>query len=276
MSTPDYSIYADLRRDFRLGKECEMVRIIVSGAAGRMGQRIIYLSQQDKEIKLSGALEASGHPALGRKVSEEVTIEEGLEVLADKADVLIEFTHPLATLSHLEIAVERNLPAVIGTTGFKEEEKKRLLEMAGKIPCVYSTNMSLGVNLLFKLTREAASVLYDYDQEIIEVHHNKKKDAPSGTARSLAENLRQGDKNYVYGRQGITGPRSREEIGIHAVRAGDIIGEHTVLFAGIGERLELTHRAHSRDTFAMGALKAAKWVVGKPAGCYSMQDVLGL
>ena len=254
-----------------------MVRIIVSGASGRMGQRIIRLALLDKEIELTGAVESPGHPSIGANITEKVKLSDNLNKIIGQSDVLIEFTTPPATISHLEIATMKSLPMVIGTTGFHGANEKKLLDMSSKIPCVLSSNMSLGVNLLFKIVDESNKVLKDYDQEIVEIHHGGKRDAPSGTARRLAEILKgTSDKSYVYGRQGTPGPRPKKEIGIHAVRAGDVVGEHTVIFAGTGERLELIHRAHSRDTFAMGAIRAAKWIVGKPSGIYSMQDVLGL
>ncbi len=256
-----------------------------------MGSKIVSLVDQDKEMDLVSIIEKPGHPQIGNyigeKVKDNLEIEEAgtVKIFVNPfADVIIEFSTPEATLEHMEIAAKYKKAVVIGTTGLKEEHIARVKELAKEIPCVMSPNMSQGVNLLFKLTKEVAQILPDYDVEIVEAHHNQKKDAPSGTALRLAIETRLGhikgnlreDLNQIifHGRQGIVGPRKPEEIGIHAVRAGDIVGEHTVIFAGPGERIELIHRAHSRDVFAHGAIKAAKWIVGKPAGLYDMQDVL--
>ncbi len=211
-----------------------------------------------------------------------VLISDELEHIIDEGEVLIEFTDPDTTLDHLGMAIEHNKAMVIGTTGFSDEQLEEIKEIAPQIPCVMAPNMSVGVNLLFKLAKEIAPVLGDdYDIEIVEAHHRKKKDAPSGTAMRIAEILAKAlGRNLkgvgVYGRKGITGERTKKEIGIHAVRAGDIVGEHTITFAGTGERIEITHRAHSRDTFAQGALRAVKFVAKAKKGLYDMQDVLKL
>lgn len=266
-----------------------MIKTMVSGACGRMGSRIINAIVNDEEIKLVGALEQEGHSNFGKDAGEvnrlgklRVLISDELEHIIDEGEVLIEFTDPDTTLDHLRIAIEHNKAMVIGTTGFSEEQLKEIKEIASQIPCVMAPNMSVGVNLLFKLVKDIATVLgNDYDIEIVEAHHRNKKDAPSGTALKIAEILAQALKTDlkqagVYGRRGTTGERTRKEIGIHAVRAGDIVGEHMVTFAGTGERIEITHRAHSRDTFAQGTLRAVKFVVKAKKGLYDMQDVLKL
>jgi 4-hydroxy-tetrahydrodipicolinate reductase len=197
------------------------------------------------------------------------------------ADVIVDFSSHRATHGLLELAAAQRKPIVIGTTGHSAEEKSRLLQIAGQIPCVWAGNFSVGVNLLFALTRRAAAVLgSDYDTEVIEMHHRFKKDAPSGTAARLLEIIleeRKLDASALrHGREGITGERSASEVGIHALRGGDVVGDHTVMFAALGERLELTHKASDRGIFARGALRAAQWVVAQPPGIYDMQDVLGL
>lgn len=266
-----------------------MIKAIVSGACGRMGSRIINAIVNDEDIKLVGALEKKGHPNFGKDAGEVngleklgVLISDELEHIIDEGEVLIEFTDPGTTLNHLRMAIEHKKAMVIGTTGFSDKQLKEIKEIATQIPCVMAPNMSVGVNLLFKLAKDIAPVLGDdYDIEIVEAHHRKKKDAPSGTAIRIAEILakalgRNLKESGVYGRRGTTGERTRKEIGIHAVRAGDIVGEHTITFAGTGERIEITHRAHSRDTFAQGAIRAVKFVVKAKKGLYDMQDVLKL
>jgi 4-hydroxy-tetrahydrodipicolinate reductase len=266
-----------------------MVKIAVAGAAGRMGGRICALAGEHDELELAGAFERQGHEAIGRDVGEVigtratgVVISGSVHEALDAADVLIDFTSPSSSLENLEAVASRGKAAVIGTTGFSAEDLGRIGELAKTVPCVQASNMSVGINLLLKVIRDIAGALgEDYDVEIIEAHHKHKKDAPSGTAlmlaRAAAEALgRDLEKDAVYARHGMIGERTAKEIGIQTVRAGDIVGEHTVLFGGMGERVEVTHRASSRDTFARGALRAALWVQGKGAGLYSMQDVLGL
>lgn len=199
----------------------------------------------------------------------------------DGCDVVIDFSAHSATGQLLELAVARQKPVVIGTTGHEAAEKKRLLALAARVPCVWAGNFSVGVNLLFALTRRATAVLgADYDTEVIEMHHRFKKDAPSGTAARLLEIILEERKLTAsalrHGRSGITGERPSTEVGVHALRGGDVVGDHTVLFAGLGERLELTHQAGDRAIFARGAIRAAHWIVRQPAGVYDMQDVLGL
>jgi len=266
-----------------------MTRAIVSGAAGRMGGRIIHMLEGAEGITLAGALEQAGHPAVGKSVGEvvglpqkDLTISGSLAELLPQGDVLIEFTHPEPTLDHLQEVAAAGKAMVIGTTGLNPQQVDRLKELAAKTRVVFAPNMSVGVNLMFKVVEQIAQVLSEgYDVEIVEAHHRLKKDAPSGTALKLAQIIAQAlgrdlDKVGVYGRHGFTGERTKEEIGIMTVRAGDIVGEHTVTFCGIGERLEVIHRAHNRDNFARGAVRAAQWVVAQPPGLYDMQDVLGL
>ncbi|MBW2110898.1 MAG: 4-hydroxy-tetrahydrodipicolinate reductase [Deltaproteobacteria bacterium] len=267
-----------------------MVDVIVAGAAGRMGQRIINMVYENAETTLSGAFELPGHTSLGKDaglaagVAElGVKITDSLENLIDRGDVLIDFTAPGATLENVRVVAAQGKTAmVIGTTGIKDEMLKEIETLGRKIRCVMAPNMSVGVNVMFKIAGEMARILgNDYDMEILEVHHRLKKDAPSGTAMRLAQILahaadRDLEKVGVYERKGMIGERTDEEIGIQTWRAGDITGEHTVMFGGIGERLELIHRAHNRDNFARGAVRAALWVVKQPQGMYDMQDVLGL
>lgn len=266
-----------------------MVKVIVSGATGRMGSRIINLIQETDGLTLVGALERPEHPTIGQDVGIGVGVGRlGVKVVGDlgkvikKADCIIDFSNPDASMKSLEVAVKYDKAMVIGTTGFSHHQRERLKELAQKTRVVSAPNMSVGVNLLLKIIPEMARVLgMDYDVEIIEAHHRLKKDAPSGTAIRMAEVVahalgRNLDKVAVYGRKGIIGERKPQEIGVQTIRAGDIVGDHTVLFAGLGERIEITHRAHSRDTFARGAIRAALWVVNQPRGLYDMQDVLGL
>ena len=266
-----------------------MVRAIVAGAGGRMGKRIINIINETEGIQLIGAFERSDHPDVGKDAGIVAGIGKlGIEIkgsvseVLDKGDVLIDFTVPEATYEHVKVAAEQGISIVIGTTGFSEELLAKIKEYAKRIRCVLSPNMSIGVNVMFKMVAELSRILgEDYDVEIVELHHRFKKDAPSGTALKLAQIIADVkgidlEKTGVYGRKGIVGERDKNEMGIHAVRAGDITGEHIVIFGGMGERIEFIHRAHSRDNFARGAVKAAMWVVNQPPGVYDMQDVLGL
>ena len=266
-----------------------MIRIAVAGAAGRMGSRIAALSRDYEGLKLAGAFERSGHKDTGKDIGMIIGIGETGVLLAeypadiiDDADVIISFTTVEASLEHLRLAARKGKAIIIGTTGFTKDGLKEVSRLTKKIPCVMASNMSMGVNLLLKVLQDVARTLGDsYDIEIIEAHHRMKKDAPSGTALKMAQAVatalnRNLDKVAVYGRKGITGERTAKEIGIQVIRAGDIVGEHTVIFGGLGERIEITHKASSRDTFARGALRAALWIHNKPAGLYDMQDVLGL
>lgn len=266
-----------------------MLRAIVAGAAGRMGGRIIHMIRQRGDISLTGAFERADHPQVGQDAGQVAGLGEigvpivgSFEEVAESGDVLIDFTSPDATLQHLRLTSEQGLAVVIGTTGITGDMLQEVRDRAKTIRCVMSPNMSVGVNVMFRMAEEMARLLgQEYDMEILEVHHRLKKDAPSGTAMRLAQILsasvgRDLAKVGVYQRKGMIGERSREEIGIQTWRAGDITGEHTVMFGGIGERLELVHRAHNRDNFARGAVRAAQWVVSQAPGLYDMQDVLGL
>lgn len=218
---------------------------------------------------------------LGAKIGAAVDIGGNPAAAIGGCDVIVDFSTAQATRGLLELAAAHRKPIVIGTTGHSAEEKADLRRLAARVPCVWAGNFSVGVNLLFALTRQAARVLgEDYDAEVIEMHHRLKKDAPSGTAARLLEIIleerRLDPKAVRHGRQGITGERTRSEVGVHALRGGDVVGDHTVMFAGPGERVELTHRASDRGIFARGAVRAAQWVVARPAGVYDMQDVLGL
>ncbi|MDP8215493.1 MAG: 4-hydroxy-tetrahydrodipicolinate reductase [Candidatus Euphemobacter frigidus] len=264
-----------------------MIKLIICGAAGRMGKRIITCAQSEEDLKVTAAVERVGHPDLGRDAGEisgvgaiQVPLTDSLEGVIRPGDVVIDFSAPGPALVHAGIAAASGKALVIGTTGFTPEEEDQLRETVRGIACVFSPNMSVGVNLLFKLVGKVAETLGDdYDIEIVEAHHRFKKDAPSGTARKIARIVadaldRDLEERVVYGRVGMTGERTREEIGIHSIRAGDIVGDHTVIFSTPGERLELTHRAHSRDTFARGALRAARFAAGSAPGFYSMIDIL--
>jgi len=266
-----------------------MIKAIVSGAAGRMGGRIIHLMEGVEGITLAAAFEEPDHPAVGKDVGEVVGLPpKGLKVagsigeVLDQGEVVIEFTHPESSLHHLWQVADAGKAMVLGTTGFSPAQIAEIHALASRAHLVFAPNMSVGVNLMFKVVADIARVLHQgYDVEIVEAHHRLKKDAPSGTAVKLAQVIAHALKRNleevgVYARKGIIGQRTDAEIGIQTVRAGDIVGEHTVLFGGIGERLEIIHRAHSRDNFAKGAVRAALWVVSQPPGLYDMQDVLGL
>jgi len=266
-----------------------MINTIVAGASGRMGKRIINMIHQSHEITLVGAFERSDHPGVNKDAGEVagvgrlgITIAGSLEEVIDQGAVLIDFTAPESTLKNMRSGASQGLAMVIGTTGITGNMLEEAESLARKTRCVMAPNMSVGVNVMFKIAGEMARILGNaYDMEILEAHHRLKKDAPSGTAlrlgRILADNVgRDLEKVGRLERKGIIGERTPDEIGIQALRAGDIAGEHTVMFGGIGERLELTHRAHNRDNFARGALMAAQWVKKQPHGLYDMQDVLGL
>jgi 4-hydroxy-tetrahydrodipicolinate reductase len=249
------------------------VKIAIAGAGGRMGHALLEAAAADRELEVIVAHDVAG---VGGSVGR-LGITSDNKLLA-QADVVIDFTRPSATLEHLKHA----RAMVIGTTGFAESEKSAVAEAAKRIPIAQAANFAVGVNAVYKLAETAAKILGDaYDVEIIEAHHNKKVDAPSGTALKLGEVVasalgRDLKKAAVFGRQGDVGARPGKEIGFHAIRGGDIVGEHTVIFAGAGERVEVTVRSQSRLTYASGALRAAKWLHGKRAGLYDMADVLGL
>ncbi len=266
-----------------------MIRVALTGAAGRMGRNLIEACSQQKELCCTVASEQADSAFIGVDIGElvgigrlNVTITADLAPLIPQCDVLIDFTRPAATLAHLELCQAAGKAMVIGTTGFSVAQKAEIARAAARIPIVFAPNMSVGVNLCFKLLELTARVLGDtVDIEIMEAHHRHKIDAPSGTALAMGEVVakalgRDLAQCAVYGRQGVTGERAPSTIGFSTVRAGDIVGEHTVLFADLGERLEISHRASSRMTFAKGAVRAAAWVVGREAGLFDMQDVLGL
>ena len=266
-----------------------MTRIAVAGAAGRMGRNLIQAVAEAEGAELSVASERPDHGFIGADAGElagigrnGVQIHPDLEPLVDAFDVLIDFTGPEATLQHLDLCMTAGRALVIGTTGFDAGQKARIAEAAQAIPIVFAPNMSVGVNLCFKLLEIAARVMGgDADIEIIEAHHRHKVDAPSGTALRMGEVVagtlgRDLEEVAVYGRQGHTGPRDPQAIGFETIRAGDVVGEHSVWFATEGERVEIVHKASSRMTFARGAVRAARWLEGRPAGLYDMQDVLGL
>ena len=266
-----------------------MIRAAVAGIAGRMGSRVAQVLRESEGMELSGGFEFSGHPLVGKDLAEAVggsptgvKIAGRIEEVLDSADVIIDFTNAASSLENLKAASARGLPMVIGSTGFTPEQLDQAKVIASSVSAVISPNMSVGVNILFKLVAEAARLLGDdCDIEIVEAHHRFKKDAPSGTALKLARIVasalgRDLDEVGVYARHGMIGERTGPEIGIQTIRGGDIVGEHTVMFASLGERMELTHKAHNRDNFARGAVRAARWVVDKPHGVYDMSDVLGI
>jgi 4-hydroxy-tetrahydrodipicolinate reductase len=249
------------------------MKVAVAGAGGRMGRALAEAVAADPELELAAAFDVAGSPAVGSTLG---TIKVAADATAAKScDVLIDFTRPEGTLAHLPHA----RAMIIGTTGFSASEKKNIEDAAGRIPIVMAANFAVGVNAVYKLAETAATILGEgYDVEIIEAHHRHKVDAPSGTALRLGEVIASvmHKSDFVHGRRGETGERPKKQIGFHAVRGGDIVGEHTVLFAGAGERVEITVRSQSRATYATGAVRAAKWLKGKPPGLYDMFDVLGL
>ena len=264
-----------------------MTKILVCGALGRMGRRIIEIASQDPEVEVVGGVE---HPdcipsldlgeALGKEDLRGRPLTSRIEEVVDLCDVIVEFSgNTTAAVSHTKIASLEGKASVIGTTGFTESEVREIEDCSKNAPVLLSPNMSLGVNLLFKLVEMVGKVLKGkgFDVEVVEIHHRFKKDAPSGTAVKLADIIRRsmGLKRVVHGREGIS-IREEGDIGVMALRGGDVVGDHTVHFLGFGERIEITHRATSRDTFAKGAVEAAKWVKGREPGMYSMLDVIGL
>jgi len=266
-----------------------MIKVVVCGGCGKMGSKVAQLINQNEDMTLVGVIESPSHPDTGKDWGTtiglgktDIIISDNLEETIQKADQVVEFTNPPVSIQHLEIASKYKKAMIVGTTGFSSEEIEKIKNLASDIPFLLSPNMSLGVNLLFKLAAEIATVLRDdYDIEIMEAHHRFKKDAPSGTAKKLAQEIARAkninlDEVAIYGREGLIGERKRGEIGIHSIRSGDITGEHTVMFTTLGERLELTHKVHSRDTFAYGTIQAIKFMEDKPAGFYEMKDVLNI
>ncbi len=266
-----------------------MTRLTIAGAAGRMGRTLVEAGHGDPDSQVVAAVERAGSPFIGSDAGElagvgrlGVPVVDGLGAVAVPFDVLIDFSLPEATLGHLAGVRERGAAMVVGTTGLDEAQRATLGEAAAHVPIVFAPNMSVGVNLCLKLLDTAARVLGDtVDIEVIEAHHRHKVDAPSGTALRMGEVVagalgRDLKECAVYGREGRTGERERATIGFETIRAGDIVGEHTVMFAALGERVEITHKASSRMTFARGAVRAANWLRGREPGLYDMQDVLGL
>lgn len=257
------------------------MKIAIAGATGRMGRTLIDGVLADKELQLAAALDVPGGAGLGKPAGGGLSVTADLGVLA-AADALIDFTRPEGTLAHLEACARLGKSMVIGTTGFTAAQVDAIRAASARIAVVMSPNFAVGVNVLFKLAGDAAKAMGDdFDVEIIEAHHRHKVDAPSGTALKLGEIIaramgRDLGAVAVHGREGDTGERGRKAIGFHAIRGGDIVGEHTVMFAGDGERVELTIRSQSRMTYALGALRAAKWLRDRPPGLYDMFDVLGL
>ncbi len=258
------------------------LKIVIAGCTGRMGKVLLDCVAQADDLVLHAALEHAGSAMLGNTVVAGVKISADIDAALKGADVLIDFTRPEGTMQHLELCRKHKVNMVVGTTGLNAQQKAALGAGAQDIGIMFAPNMSVGVNLLFKLLETASRVLdKGYDIEIIEAHHRHKVDAPSGTALGLGEVIaktlgRDLEKCAVYGREGVTGERDPSTIGFATVRGGDIVGDHTVLFAGTGERIEITHKASSRATFAIGALRAARFLKANKAGMYDMQDVLGL
>lgn len=264
------------------------LNIAVAGASGRMGRMLVEAVSASTDCRLSGALDVADSAALGSDPLAALGSHSDVRITADLlaglggADVLIDFTRPEGTLAHLAVCRQLGVAAVIGTTGFNETQKAQIAGLAQHIAIVMAPNMSLGVNVVLKLLDMAARALADgYDIEVIEAHHRHKVDAPSGTALAMGEVLaratgRKLDEAAVWGRHGVTGERDPASIGFSVIRGGDIVGDHTVLFAGTGERIEITHKSASRATYAQGSLRAARFLAGRPAGLYGMDDVLGI
>jgi len=265
------------------------MNVAIVGAAGRMGGRLIHAVVEAEGLTLTAAVERPGHPQIGMDAGLVagagdlgVKIGDDLARGMAAADVLIDFTFPEVTLKNLAVCAELGKSVVSGSTGFTPEQRAAAEKFAAKVPLVLAPNMSVGVNACFKLLKEAAKILGDgFDVEIVELHHNKKKDSPSGTAVRMGEVVAEAlgrDYNQVanFHREGMCGERGKQEIGMQTVRGGDIVGEHTVYFIGMGERIEISHRAMSRDMFARGAVRACQWLAGKAPGIYDMQDVLEL
>ncbi len=258
----------------------------INGAAGRMGQRLVALAHEDPELRLGAALEAASSPQLGRDAGEVAGLGKvGVALRADlpadlRLDVLIDFSTPQGTLALLPLCTSRRIPVVVATTGHTPEQRAKIEEAAHDTALLMAPNMSLVVNILFDLVRRTAEMLNGkgYDVEIVERHHRFKKDSPSGTALQFARIVQEamGQKDLRHGREGLVGERPASEIGIHALRVGDNVGEHTIIFGALGETLELVHRSSSRDSYARGALAAAKFLATRPPGRYHMTDVLGL
>ena len=256
-----------------------MANIIVCGACGRMGSAIINMAKQDKDFNIVAGTEIDSSPAIGNK-DPLIVKSSDMESVVNAGDIIIDFTIASNTMRNVEIALKKNAKLVIGTTGLTDENKEVLKKAAEKISIVFAPNMSTGINLLLNVVEKIAKKIPNYDVEILEIHHNRKKDSPSGTALRLAESISNGHNKSlkevgVYGRYGTQALRKPGEIGIHAIRCGDVCGDHTVIFASDGERIEISHKATSRAGLVAGALRATKWINSKSAGLYDMRDVLG-
>jgi 4-hydroxy-tetrahydrodipicolinate reductase len=262
------------------------INLAVNGSCGRMGQRLVALANEDSELALVAAIDAAGHGQQGHDAGTVVGIGPiGVPIISQlpletRVDAIIDFSLPAGTMTILDTCVARRIPLVIATTGHSTEQKRRIEEAAHETAILVSPNMSLGTNVAFRLVQEAGKLLRDkdFDVEILERHHRFKKDSPSGTALHFAKLVQEamGQTSLRHGREGLLGERPQHEIGLHAIRAGDNVGDHTIVFSTLGETLELSIRAHSRDAYARGALAAAKFLASRPPGSYSMSDVLGL
>jgi 4-hydroxy-tetrahydrodipicolinate reductase len=266
-----------------------MVDVVVCGVAGRMGQRLAILSVESDDLNIAGGTEHVGHAVIGKDIGEAIgkgalglTVTDDLAAIVQAGQVVLNFTVPEATLEAAMVCAAKGVPMVVGTTGWKGAELDRFKSTVASIPCVFASNFSTAMNVLFKLVEEAARILGDdYDVEIVEAHHHDKVDAPSGSALSLGERAAAGlgrdlKEVVVHGRQGVVGARTQQEIGMHALRVGDVAGIHTVMFGAAGEFIELRHTATSRDAFALGALRAVRFAATAPTGLYDMGDVLGI
>jgi len=252
-----------------------MIRIIICGIAGRMGQEVLLCALDAKDMNIIGGIEVPGHPYIG-KTLKNIPVSDDLVSILPEADCVIEFTDPQSTLSHLKSNATAKKAYVTGTTGFLDENRAEIHRIAQNFPLFFAPNMSIGVNHLYKMVNSSSKILTDYDIEVIETHHRKKKDAPSGTACAIVDAVtaQRPDCRVKYGREGMTGERSSQEIGVHAVRGGDVVGEHRIVFFGNGEFVELRHFATSRRCFAAGTLEAVRFIVQQKNGLYSMQDML--
>jgi 4-hydroxy-tetrahydrodipicolinate reductase len=263
------------------------MKLAIAGSSGRMGRMVIEAVVAADDLSIAAALERADSPHIGEDCALFLGRKSGVNITSDpasigRADVLIDFTRPEGTLKHLQACVEQRVRAVIGTTGFDDSGRQQIEEAARSVPVVFSPNMSVGVNVAFRLVELASRMLSDdFDVEIVEAHHRHKVDAPSGTALRLGELIASAQGRLlpevaVHGRHGLTGPRRSRSIGFSVIRGGDLVGEHTVMFAGAGERIEITHRASSRMTYALGSLRAARFLAQRGPGLYDMRDVLGL
>jgi len=258
----------------------------INGAGGRMGQRLVALAQEDRELTIDAAFESSGHPKIGQDAGEVAGVGKlGVPLRSDwpidlRLEAVIDFSAPEGTMQILPLCLQKKVPLVVATTGHTAPQKAEIEAAAHQIALLQSPNMSLAVNVLFQLVKQAAQLLQGkgFDVEVLERHHRFKKDSPSGTALHFARIIQEGmgQTQLRHGREGLVGERPPNEIGIHAIRVGDNVGEHTIVFSTLGETLELTHRAHTRDCYARGALQAAKFLASRPPGRYTMNDVLGL